>query len=381
LLDIGKIGKHFIIPFSFLLAFSALYILNPNSFQTTWHGREPYLLFLWLFLLELILVWDKLHSKPFYLTRSKTAVIAILASIPILYVLGTFVYGWVHKIIELGNSMGIPYPRYGPHLLYDQWPISFEYLFFFGVFMCFLFVVYGLNGFKCFTISLVFIGAIGVFFTLDNFYPENTIEILQALVPYTVSATSYVLNAAGYQVTYYPNDYYFPYYRNYIKFQKVDSFYQWWAKMYWPCSGVQSLFVYSFVILLFLRNFSVYSQRKAIYVSFPKKLRFLSENRRFSPILKRKLVHDFILGVSKVVVEIIRLVPFFLLFLVGAVGTFFTNVLRIATLGVIGANGDPEAAKHFHDYYGDLNFITWITVFPILMIFSSILWKKLYGET
>jgi thaumarchaeosortase len=378
LLDIGKIGKHFIIPFSFLLAFSALYILNPNSFQTTWHGREPYLLFLWLFLLELILVWDKLHSKPFYLTRSKTAAIAILASIPIVYVLGTFIYGWNQEIVKLGEFAGIPYQKYPElPLLYDQWPISFEYLFFFGVFVVFVFVIYGLNGFKFFSISLVFIGAIGVFFTLDNFYPYDTIKLLQAMIPYTVSATEFVLNAAGYDVIY--GDPRFP--PNSIYFINIRARKAWGASMMWPCAGVQSLFVYSFVILLFLRNFSVYSQRKTIHVSFPKKLRFLSENRRVSPILKRRLVHDFIFGFSKVVVEIIRLVPFFLLFLVGAVGTFFTNVLRIATLGVIGANGDSEAAKRFHDYYGDLNFITWITVFPILMIFSSILWKKLYGET
>lgn len=303
---------------------------------------------------------------------------AILTCAPIVYILGTFIFGWQLAIFELGKFLGVPYqnPRYKDLLLLEyQWPISFEYLFFFGVFAVFVFVIHGLKGFKYFSISLVFIGAIGVFFTVDNFYPYDAVKVLQALVPYTVSATSYVLNAVGYQVKYYPE------HDHFIQFKKFDSFQQWWAKMYWPCSGVQSLFVYSFVILLFLRNFPVYSQRRTIHVVFPRKLKVLSENNWVSPLLKYRLVRNFVLGIAKVIVEVIRLVPILLLFLVGAVGTFFANVLRVSTLGVLGVNIGEEAAKRFHDYYGDLNFIAWITVFPFLMIFSRALWRKLYGTT
>lgn len=369
MLETGKIGKHLIIPFSFLLTIFTLYVLNPNSFQIAWHGREPYLLFVWLFLLELILVWDKLHSKP--ISPKKALAIAILASLPTIYIAATFIYGW-QQLIELGIFLGVPYQRYGLHLLYDQWPISFEFLFFLGIFAVFVFVIYGVNGFKWFALSLFFLGVIGFFFTIDNFYPEDTVKILQAMIPYTVSATKFVLSAVGYKVIY--ND-------PMIYFINVSARRPWAASMYWPCSGVQSLFVYSFVILLFLRNFPIYYKRKMISVVFPKKLAALSENRMFSPFLEERMVRSFASGVAKVVVEVIRLMPFFLLFLVGAVGTFFANVLRVATLGVMGANGHPDMAKKFHDYYGDLNFITWVTVFPLLMIFSHVLWRKLYGTT
>jgi len=61
-------------------------------------------------------------------------------------------------------------------------------------------------------------------------------------------------------------------------------------------------------------------------------------------------------------------------FAVGAAVTYFINILRIATLFLIGLNGGDVWA--FHDYYGQLYSAIWIISYPLIIIGSQILWSK-----
>jgi exosortase/archaeosortase family protein len=98
----------------------------------------------------------------------------------------------------------------------------------------------------------------------------------------------------------------------------------------WPCSGIESLIIYAVVMLLFLRIMIIPLKHKIIY------------------------------------------------FTVGAVITFFVNVLRIVTLFVISVNtgGWTIEAQRFHDFYGMLYSLTWILSYPLLIIGSRALWGK-----
>lgn len=97
----------------------------------------------------------------------------------------------------------------------------------------------------------------------------------------------------------------------------------------WPCAGVHSIFIYTFVILLFLKDATFSLVRKIIYVA------------------------------------------------VGAVGTFIVNVFRIVTICIIGTNVGKEAMNLFHSYYGELFFISWALIYPIIIIYSGKIWAKL----
>jgi exosortase/archaeosortase family protein len=95
----------------------------------------------------------------------------------------------------------------------------------------------------------------------------------------------------------------------------------------WPCSGVDSLLIYTITILLFLKKSAISRVVRIIY------------------------------------------------FVIGALVTYFINVLRVVTIFVIAANGGGIGP--FHRYYGSLYSITWIVSYPLIIIGSRILWSKI----
>jgi len=92
----------------------------------------------------------------------------------------------------------------------------------------------------------------------------------------------------------------------------------------WPCSGVESLLIYSVTILLFLQKSVIPWKHRIIY------------------------------------------------FVIGGIVTYFINILRIVTIFVIAINGGDVWT--FHDYYGQLYSITWIISYPLIIIGSRALW-------
>jgi len=88
----------------------------------------------------------------------------------------------------------------------------------------------------------------------------------------------------------------------------------------WPCAGVHSLFLYTLIILLLFKKSNMSSFRKLLY------------------------------------------------FIVGAIGTYLVNVLRIITYFFIRINSGLTAAQTFHDTYGELLFVVWVLLYILLII-------------
>jgi len=333
---ISEGSRNLVIPISFALPISILYVLDPSFFEFTWKGRTPHLIFLWLLFLELALAWGKLAKERSATTSwFKRALIVITAAAPIIYVFflginqngeSLFFSGINQKIVELGNSIGIPFGKLPPGeerawFLQVSWPLSLEYVFFTIFFAASLLLVYGWRGPKRFPVSLFFLGATGVFYTIDTFYPYGTFTFLQALAPATASSTVQVLNWIGYEAY-------------------ISGFHENMPVLYvaglpsrlaiaWGCAGIQSLFIYTFVILLFLKNFPFSLARKAI------------------------------------------------IFVVGASGTFVVNVLRIVSYCIIGVRMGQPDAEYFHKYYGELYFIAWIIVYVLIIIYGGKILTKM----
>lgn len=99
---------------------------------------------------------------------------------------------------------------------------------------------------------------------------------------------------------------------------KGKSFFS--AIVFWPSTGINSMIIYMLTILLFINSVSFSIKRKAI------------------------------------------------IFVVGAVGTFMANVLRIVTISKIGLENGALAAQHFHDYYGEFFFISWMMIYLAIIV-------------
>jgi len=99
----------------------------------------------------------------------------------------------------------------------------------------------------------------------------------------------------------------------------------------WPCAGVESLIIYTVTILLFLKKTAIPWKHGIIY------------------------------------------------FIIGAIITYFINILRIVTIFLLAAKYGTQSPEvwSFHDFYGQLYSITWIISYPLIIIGTRSLWSKI----
>jgi thaumarchaeosortase len=294
---------------AFIVPLIILYIFDAgNSFEYLWKGRAPYLLFLWLLFLEAALGWKKLQTEPLEFWSKKTLLTAIILLLPTVYALGLN-FGLQAGIIELGKAVGVPAEQFGEWYLTHSWTFSFEYVLFAVFFIASVWLLYGARRLKIFVVSSFFIAGVGIFYMIDTFYPYGTFSVLQSFVPVTVSGAVFILNLLGYGISTFSGgtD------GLGLTVTGADSSYS--AIVSWSCAGSHSLFLYSFMIMLFLRGTSISRTRKIIYV------------------------------VS------------------GAAGTFFVNILRIVAILLAGVNSGASLATTFHEFYGEFFFIAWMFIY------------------
>jgi len=322
-INIKACAKNLAIPFSFITPILLLFVLDPNSFNYTWKGRTLYLFFLWLLFLEIILDWEKLTQKNLAsLKKPRIIVMGIMASIPIVYVMSVNFLGLDQTLTEIGKQI-LTFGHFSLDNL-GSWPLSLEYLVFTIFFTVTIWLAYEVDGLKQFSISLCLLGAIGTIYMIDTFYPYGAFTPFQAFVPFTASSAAQVLNWMGYKTFFMP-----------YQVQGTPVLYVSGSSgsvgfgIGWPCAGVQSLFIYTCVILLFLKKSTIPMIQKIIY------------------------------------------------FIIGAIGTYIVNILRIVSIYIIAINQGMRAAQVFHDYYGELYSITWIIAYLIIIILSRTIPAKL----
>jgi exosortase/archaeosortase family protein len=320
--------KKLLIPFSFIIMMLVLYVIDPLSFQETWKGRAFYLFFLWLFALEFILGSRSLKPRTNLRTDIARIIVGFFAlMIPTIYVVEFYMFGLNNTIIQLGKFLGVG-QGYDPYFVNTSWPLSLEYLIVaVSIFMGALLLL-DFEGIKQFSISLSFLGLIGVFYMIDTLGPFATFSFpnflsplpsvgsqngfnIQGFVPFISSIVSFIMQRLGYAVQ-----------MVVLQDGAVQMLVNGYGFLvYWPCAGVYSLFIYTFVILLFLKN---------------------------SPMsLLGKLG----------------------CFVIGAVGTFFVNILRIVSVISITINQGDTTGEYFHNYYGELYFLAWIVFYLFALAF------------
>lgn len=300
--------------FSFIVPFLILYFLYPNSFEATWKGRTYYLFFLWLVSLEMILNWEELQTRNISRLRSiKTIAFIVSLLLPAIYVVVANYCELNTAIVDLARQNNVPWA--------DWMPLSIEYLVFAVFFALTILLLYRLRGLADFSISIFFIGLIGIIYTIDNLYAYGHFTPFQIFVPTTAILAANVLNLMGYQTEWLGEQLGTPVLKAWNSKGEAKF------GIAWPCSGVESLLVYTVTIMLFLKKIAIPWKHKTIY------------------------------------------------FIIGAIVTYFINVLRVVTIFAIAINGGDVRA--FHNYYGQLYSITWIISYPLIIIGSRALWEKI----
>lgn len=322
------------LPISFILPVLILYLLYPSSFEIVFgEGRAPYLIFLWLICLELALFWRRLTSAR---QRKFTAVgmitLVLFLVFPTLYVLGLSYTGLHQAIVELGKYLGVPESApVNITWIESRWPMAFELALFSTCFSVSAWILYRREGLTRLGVAFFFLWAVTVFGMVDTFFPAGKMWILQVFVPFTVNASATVLREMGYSVA--TKEFSNPVYGFGTALTVFNGRSLFNAVVFWPSAGVHSMIIYALTILLFISNMSISIIRKTV------------------------------------------------IFIVGAAGTFIANVLRIVTIVKIGLDNGTVVAQHFHDYYGEFFFISWMVIYLSIIVLAPRLVRGLAKRT
>jgi exosortase/archaeosortase family protein len=309
--------KIFLIFLSVAIPLAVLYSLYPASFDKTFNGRSYYLFFVWLVVLEFALDWDKYKSETSKMDIKRIVAFCLALSLPTCYVVVANFFGFNAVIIDVSASYGVL-----PECLVNM-PLSIEYIAFAVLFAVVILFAYKLKGLMDFSLSVALLGVVGAIHLINAVFPYGGFTPFQILVPATASLSADFLNLMGYSATLWERpESLMPT----LFVRDVETGKSWAAQIAWPCAGVESLLLYTIIMLLFLKKSNFPRLHKIIY------------------------------------------------FAVGAVVTYFINILRIVTIFLIGLNGGDVWT--FHDYYGQLYSAVWIMFYPLIIIGSQVLWSR-----
>ncbi len=302
---------------SFVIPFGILYFIEPGLFERTWIGRTFYLFFLWLVVLEIVIDWSELGRSRIQRMRSARAIMFIIfLTLPTLYVvLANYQLNAV--IGNLAAQSNVAWPN---NLLMR---ISIEYLVFTILSAFIVLLAYGTRGLGDFSAPILFLGSIGALYTMDNLYPVSTLGPFQFIVFTTASLAAGFLGLAGYQIAWAKPVAGMPAFMISDSLGRTTPY----IAIGWPCAGIESLLIYTVVMLLFLKKMPISWAYKLVY------------------------------------------------FVAGAFMTYLLNGFRIMTIFIIFLNGGDW--QTFHDYYGMLYSVIWITLYPLIVIGIQALSRKI----
>jgi thaumarchaeosortase len=282
-----------------------------------WKGRTFQLFFVWLVALEFILSWETIQSKINWQNKKRLLVFAITLMIPTLYVVLEYYLGLNIAIVTWSAQNGITWG--------DSMPLAIEYLVFSVLFCVTVFLSFGKKGLTGFALPALFAALVGVLYTIDNVFPYGQFTPFQILVPTTATLAAGVLGLMG-NTAVLGTDVATGMPLLHVSGPLGTTQFT----IAWPCAGIESLLIFTAVVLVFLKRMNISWKSKIGYFAF------------------------------------------------GAAVTYFINVLRIATIFTIGMQYGAESSEvqAFHFNYGPLYAMAWIISYPLIILASQGLWRK-----
>ena len=301
---------------AFAVAFLWSYLLQPQSFEFMWKGRTFQLFFVWLVALELILGWETLQAsklgKP---VSARSLFFAVSLLLPTVFVVIFNHAGGNAFIEDISRLNGVAW--------WTDMPIAVEYLVFAVLFSLTAFLSFGFNGLKSFSVPIFFLAIVGAIFVVDSVYPEGQFTPFQILVPATTVLAANMLGFMGYNTTLDLSSGAMP---NLTVVDPASPLNPATFRVAWPCAGIESLLIFTVVILLFLKRMPISWKAKAGYFAF------------------------------------------------GAAVTYFINILRIVSIYLVALSGGD--VSFFHSTYGPLYAIPWIVSYPLVILGTQSLWRR-----
>jgi thaumarchaeosortase len=285
-----------------------LFALAPGTFELSWAGFGKLGrggLFIILFFLAFEL-WDfRKTAKPRLDRRHVTVTVAILA-------LGLFYFGaagaasWFTDLIySVGKALGAAGEVSNSWLMATDYSAMTVYLIALSI------VLFAVRAIRAIITPIVLSIGMVIFYLLDAFFPYGSIGPLQFWANFIVAAVGILSKIFGLPIYGFSN---------LLTINGTHGFFR--LAVYWPSVGVQSMLIYSLVMILLAAKLDSPPRRKVIYAS------------------------------------------------IGVIGTIFLNVVRIFIIAYYGYAYayTGQELDAFHNSIGEILFPIWIVAFLAIVL-------------
>ncbi len=295
-----------------ILPFMALAFYDFNSFILGWNQGRGGLSFALFFL---ALEWYDAR-KIVRVTGSKIrfAIWAVSLGALSFFYIGVYAFGF-HKLIS----------NYAAAVKIDQgvinWPWMWEYLMV-GVYLFIVTVsLFGFRSVRSISVPWVYAFGMGLILSLDSLFPYDTLGLLHGWVGVIWDLVLGLLQLSGVTVLANPSmlaprPWVFRYQNRLFISGNTGAM---TLAIYWPSSGIVSMLIYSMVIITLLIKIDAPSRRKLAYA------------------------------------------------VIGAVGTFFVNVIRVFLISYYVAYISIDV-NAFHEVIGEILFLPWVGIFLLAVL-------------
>ena len=283
---------------AFVIPVLALLLIDQNQFILGWNEGAGGG-FLFA-LVFLIMEWYDVRRllDPRLAGRGLLYVLAS-AGLIVAYFVAVYALGQNRLVAQLGVLLGYITT---PQIL--SWTRMWDYILYALYVLTIVALYFGIRRLRYFPTPMVFLLGMAFILLLDATFPYGSIESLQILMLPILAVTVFLLSAVGVRVD----------------LVGAENLAVWGQKgfllinMYWQCAGILSMTIYLLVIIILMVKLETSVTRKLIYTA------------------------------------------------VGAVGTFFVNIIRIFLIIYYGAFIDVNL-RMFHESIGEVLFTIWIVVY------------------
>ena len=285
-----------------------LFALAPGTFELSWAGFGKLGrggLFIVLFFLAFEL-WDYRKTAKPRLDRPHIAVTIIILMLGLFYFGAAGIAGWFTELIySVGKALG------AAGEVSNSWLMATDYAAMTVYLLALSMVLFSVRAVRAVITPVILSIGMVIFYLLDAFFPYGSIGPLQFWANFIVAAVgslSWIFGLPIYGFS------------NLLTINGTHGFFR--LAVFWPSVGVQSMLIYSLVMILLAAKLDSPLRRKVIYAT------------------------------------------------IGVIGTIFLNVARIFIIAYYGYAYayTGQELDAFHNSIGEILFPIWIVVFLVIVL-------------
>ncbi len=261
--------------------------------------------FLFAFILLIAEYFVEGNSLQSMQNKQKTVLLLGVLAAVSLYFILSVFFGLQQYLLNLGVLFGVASWNY-------SWAWAWDYIVF-GLYLTIvLFLCWGLVGLKRMATAIIYSFGMVIILLLDAVFPYDSLGPLQYIVPSMLYIDLALLRLIGVGAAVYS-------YPNFLTLPTRRGPFS--LAVYWPSAGVHSMIIYSLIMLAFLIKIPLSKEKRITY------------------------------------------------FAIGAIGTFFVNILRIFLLSsyVVFVSSEVAKFEEFHATIGEVMFLPWVAGYILLV--------------